>query len=376
VAGSTLLMDLDQHSVAIAVQPHLADPLPVTTGLTLDPVLTPTAGEERGAAGRQGLVQGQVVHPSHHQDLSGAVVLDDGRDQSGRIALEQCGDIRVKRAAGDGLSWVGHAPIVPTPFPTELQPSDLWCMSRLAESRVVHQARRNATCRGHLAVRLRWSLVTFARSERAELCDLLDEVGSHAPTLCDGWETHDLAAHLWVRETDPIGASGIVAKPLSNLYERRIAEIKQRWEFSELVDRVRRGPARFSIFAIPGVDEGANTTEFFIHHEDVRRAGDSPQTSRQLGDDVEEWMWRRLKLLGRAWFRRVQVGVVLERLGSADEDGAPETIRAVSGASTVTLVGTPSELMLYAHGRTSVAEIKLVGEPEAIAILNASDLRT
>jgi uncharacterized protein (TIGR03085 family) len=225
-------------------------------------------------------------------------------------------------------------------------------------------------------VALRWSLVTFARSERAELCDLLDKVGAHAPTLCEGWDTHDLAAHLWVRETDPIGASGIVAKPLSSLYERRIAEIKQRWEFSDLVDRVRRGPARFSIFAIPGVDEGANTTEFFIHHEDVRRAGDTPQTSRHLDDDVEEWMWRRPKLLGRAWFRRVQVGVVLERLGSAAADGAPETIRAVSGASTVTLVGTASELMLYAHGRTSVAEIKLVGEPDAIEILNSSDLRT
>jgi uncharacterized protein (TIGR03085 family) len=236
--------------------------------------------------------------------------------------------------------------------------------------------RRSATCRRYRAGALRWSLVTFARSERAALCDLLDEVGPHVPTLCEGWDTHDLAAHLWVRETDPIGASGIVAKPLSSLYERRMAEIKQRWEFSELVDRVRRGPARFSIFAIPGVDEGANTTEFFIHHEDIRRAGDSPQTSRQLGDDVEEWMWRRLKLLGRAWFRRVQVGVVLERLGSADADGAPETIRTVSGASTVTLVGTPSELMLYAHGRTSVAEIKLVGEPEAIDILNSADLTT
>jgi uncharacterized protein (TIGR03085 family) len=225
-------------------------------------------------------------------------------------------------------------------------------------------------------VPLPWTLVTFARSERAELCDLLDKVGPHAPTLCEGWDTHDLVAHLWIRETDPVGASGIVAKPLSSLYERRMAEIKQRWEYSELVDRVRRGPARFSIFAIPGVDEGANTTEFFIHHEDVRRAGDSPQTSRHLGDDVEEWMWRRLKLLGRAWFRRVQVGVVLERLGSADADGAPETIRAVSGSSIVTLVGNPSELMLYAHGRTSVAEIKLVGEPDAIEILNSSDLRT
>ena len=241
---------------------------------------------------------------------------------------------------------------------------------------LTHRAWANATMPGASELPLPWTLVTFARSERAELCDLLDQVGPHAPTLCEGWDTHDLAAHLWIRETDPVGASGIVAKPLSSLYERRMAEIKQRWEYPELVDRVRRGPARFSIFAIPGVDEGANTTEFFIHHEDVRRAGDSPQTSRHLGDDVEEWMWRRLKLLGRAWFRRVQVGVVLERLGSADADGAPEAIRAVSGSSIVTLVGNPSELMLYAHGRTSVAEIKLVGEPDAIEILNSSDLRT
>jgi uncharacterized protein (TIGR03085 family) len=277
--------------------------------------------------------------------------LNDGRNQSGPIALEQRGDFWVKCAAGDSRCWVGHAPIVPT-------------------SASARDEQRDP------AVALRWALVTFARSERAELCDLFDKVGPHAPTLCEGWDTHDLAAHLWIRETDPVGASGIVAKPLSSLYERRMAEIKQRWEYPELVDRVRRGPARFSIFAIPGVDEGANTTEFFIHHEDVRRAGDSPQTSRQLGEDVEEWMWRRLKLLGRAWFRRVHVGVVLERLDSAADDGAPETIRAVSGASTVTLVGNPSELMLYAHGRTSVAEIKLVGESEAIEILNSADLRT
>ena len=95
-----------------------------------------------------------------------------------------------------------------------------------------------------------------------------------------------------------------------------MAETKQRWEFTELVERIRNGPARFSVFAIPGMDEGANTTEFFIHHEDVRRAGEhAADRARELGDDVEEWMWRRLKLLGRAFFRRAQVGVVLERLG-------------------------------------------------------------
>jgi uncharacterized protein (TIGR03085 family) len=215
--------------------------------------------------------------------------------------------------------------------------------------------------------------VTFAKSERADLCDLFDQVGPDAPTLCRGWDAHDLAAHLWIRENDPLGASGIVAKPLSGLNERRMGEVRQRWEFGELVDRIRRGPARFSVFAIPGVDEGANTTEFFVHHEDVRRAGDHPQTGRDLGPEVEEWMWRRLKLLARAWFRRVQVGLVLERLGSVGAGGEPDTIRAVSGASIVTLVGQPSELVLYANGRTAVAEIKLVGEPEAIQVLSTTD---
>jgi len=217
--------------------------------------------------------------------------------------------------------------------------------------------------------------VTFAKAERAELCDLFDQVGPDAPTLCEGWDAHQLAVHLWIRETDPVAATAVVAKPLAGLLERRMAEVRQRWTFPELVERVRRGPARLSVFAIPGVDEGANTTEYFIHHEDVRRAGDAPQTSRNLSPEVEEWMWRRLKLMARAWFRRVPVGVVLERLGPADADGEPETIRATGGSSIVTLIGTPSELMVFAHGRRSVAEVKQVGEPDALDALSTTDLR-
>nr|WP_294690378.1 TIGR03085 family metal-binding protein [uncultured Friedmanniella sp.] len=215
--------------------------------------------------------------------------------------------------------------------------------------------------------------MTFAKDERAELCDLLEQVGPAAPTLCHGWDAHDLTAHLWIRETDPVGATGLVAKPLAGLLERRMAEVRQRWSFPDLVDRVRKGPARFSVFAIPGVDEGANTTEYFLHHEDVRRAGEAPQPARSLPPEVEEWMWRRLKLLGRAWFRRAPVGLVLERLGSADADGEPDIIRANSGSSIVTLVGQPSELVIYAHGRTGVAEVKVVGEADAVAQLSGTD---
>lgn len=214
--------------------------------------------------------------------------------------------------------------------------------------------------------------MTFAKSERVELCDLLDTVGPSAPTLCEGWDTHDLAAHLWIRETDPVGVTGMLARPLSGLLDRRMADTKHRWEFGELVNRIRRGPARFSVFAFPGVDEPANTTEFFVHHEDVRRAGRAQQSPRELDEDVEDWMWRRLKLLGRAFFRRVPVGVVLERAGASDAD--PDTIRAVGGSPIVTLVGRPSELLLYAHGRRDVADVRIVGEPESVKLLDKADL--
>jgi uncharacterized protein (TIGR03085 family) len=217
--------------------------------------------------------------------------------------------------------------------------------------------------------------VTFAQSERAELCDLFEVVGPSASTLCQGWTAEDLAAHLWIRENDPIGATGLLAKPLSGLLERRMAEVKQRWDFLEVVSRIRRGPARLSVFAIPGVDEGANSTEFFIHHEDVRRAAHPVPPARDLGADVEEWMWRRLKLLARAWFRRAPVAVVLERVDPAAGDHEPDQIRAMAGNPIVTLVGRPSELLLYANGRGEVAEVQVIGEPDAVATLNDADLR-
>lgn len=215
----------------------------------------------------------------------------------------------------------------------------------------------------------------LAQTERAALCDLLELTGPDAPTLCEGWTTHDLAAHLWVRETDPLGAPGIIAKPLASLTERRMEEAKQRWSYPELVARIRRGPAPLSLFALPGLDEGANALEFFVHHEDVRRAGQAPLAPRDLPAETEDWMWRRLQLLARAFFRRTEVGVVLERSGAGSEDDErPATIRAAGGSQTVTLVGRPSELILYGQGRGTHADVLAVGEPEALQSLGRADL--
>ncbi|MGA2804593.1 MAG: maleylpyruvate isomerase N-terminal domain-containing protein [Acidimicrobiales bacterium] len=50
----------------------------------------------------------------------------------------------------------------------------------------------------------------LAREERARLCTVLTESGQDAPTLCEGWLTKDLAAHLYVREHRPLAMPGIM----------------------------------------------------------------------------------------------------------------------------------------------------------------------
>jgi uncharacterized protein (TIGR03085 family) len=224
--------------------------------------------------------------------------------------------------------------------------------------------------------------MNFAKSERAELCDLFDKVGPDAPTLTGSWDAHDLAAHLWIRESDPLAAAGIAARPLAGLTERRMSEVRRRWPFPELVEKIRNGPARFSVLALPGVDEAANASEFFVHHEDVRRAGAEPLPPRPLPDDIETWLWRRLKLLGRAYFRRAGVGVVLDRAGATGSPGPEgstargETLRVASGPRTVTIIGPASELTLFAHGRTGAAQVTLVGEPDAVEAIRSARLGT
>lgn len=205
---------------------------------------------------------------------------------------------------------------------------------------------------------------SLAQSERAQLTDLLDRVGPDAPTLCEGWTSADLAAHLWVRETDPIGAAGIVVAPMAAITEKRMAQVRERHGYSELVDLIRRGPARFSAFNLPGMDEQANAIEYWVHHEDVRRAGAEPEQPRPSEPGTEDRIWRHLKLAGRMMLRSAPVGIVLER---SDRPG--ESLRVAPGDQTVTLVGLPTELLLFAFGRRSAARVEAIGEDSALEAL-------
>src|SRR5205085_2871402 len=56
---------------------------------------------------------------------------------------------------------------------------------------------------------------TLAQRERHALADLFNAVGPDAPTLCAGWSTRDLAAHLVLREGHP-AAVGIAIRPFAS----------------------------------------------------------------------------------------------------------------------------------------------------------------
>lgn len=211
--------------------------------------------------------------------------------------------------------------------------------------------------------------MSFAQSERALLCDLFITRGPDAPTLCEGWTTYDLATHLWLREMDPLAAPGMFLSPLAGLTRKRTGELQRNVPFSELVAKLRKGPGFGSFFALPGVDEAANSLEYFVHHEDVRRAGQEPEAARTLDPETEDFLFKRLRLMGRIQFRRAKVGVVLER-----EDDPSQTIRVMPGTQIVTLIGKPSELTLYAFGRTSAAKVRLVGDDDAIDTFHGTDL--
>ncbi|HXZ99457.1 MAG TPA: maleylpyruvate isomerase family mycothiol-dependent enzyme [Candidatus Binatia bacterium] len=188
-------------------------------------------------------------------------------------------------------------------------------------------------------------------SERRQLCDLLAELGPDAPTLCEGWTTADLAAHLVLREH------------FHRWGARRLAAAKARG-FPALVRRLRRGAPLFP-WRLPGARTLLNGFEFFIHHEDVRRANGRPPRSVP---ELEALSWRMTGYLGRRLARRIRPhGLVL-----VAADGRR---RSFGRGRAATLSGSPTELAVYLSGRRSAAQVTLSGSDEAIAAVRGTAVR-
>lgn len=195
--------------------------------------------------------------------------------------------------------------------------------------------------------------------ERAQLCLRFDELGPDAPTLCEGWTTFDLAAHLVIRERNPVAAPGIVVPALSGLADRGM-EREKRKGYAKVVERVRTGPP-LGPFAVPGLREQINLVEYAVHHEDVRRAnGMEPRTDV---DDLQDAVWSKVHRLARFAIRGVPkgVGVDLIRAGTGD------VAHARKGERVATVTGEPLEILLWAYGRGDKARVELGGAADELA---------
>lgn len=219
--------------------------------------------------------------------------------------------------------------------------------------------------------------MSYSRDERRALCALLDETGPDAPTLCEGWTTRDLAAHLVLREHRMDAGAGLLGGPLAGYTARVQRRLAERIPFPQLVQIVRDGPPRLSFFGLPGVDQRANMVEYFVHHEDVRRAvpGWEP---RELSRDFADALWSRLAFT-RMILRKLPVGVEFARdylpgesrgAGGEAADGSRRLRMTVrNGTPVVTVVGHPAELTLWALGRTTVARVRMDGAETPVRTL-------
>lgn len=202
---------------------------------------------------------------------------------------------------------------------------------------------------------------THAKRERLLLADLLEASGPDAPTLCEGWNARDLAAHVVVRERRPDAAGGILVKQLASRLDRVMAEFTSK-PYEELIRLIRTGPPRFSPFSLKQIDEASNTIEFYVHTEDVRRA-QPDWTPRELDPVFQDALWSRMERTVRLMGRSAPTGLVLRRPNG-------QTAVAHRGTPVVTVTGEPSELLLFLYGRQRVADVELDGEKDAITKLH------
>lgn len=198
----------------------------------------------------------------------------------------------------------------------------------------------------------------LSRAERAALCNTALELGPAEPTLCEGWEVADLVVHLLVRERDPIAAVGIAVGPLSWLTERKSRTLREQ-DFTALVERVRTGPPVWSPFVLPPLDRLANGLEYFIHHEDLRRA-QAGWVPRELPEADQLSLWRGLGALGKAAVR--PAGVPVEARW-----GERRTTLS-RGADPVVVSGDPGELAMALSGRAQ-HRVEVDGPPSSVAAL-------
>jgi uncharacterized protein (TIGR03085 family) len=183
-----------------------------------------------------------------------------------------------------------------------------------------------------------------------------------------GWTTADLAAHLYVRERRPdAGPGAVIGGALAAHTDRVMASVLRVHTFDDIVARVAAGPPMLW----RPLDEQVNFFEYFVHHEDVRRANGAASNGggpRELPAQMEADLWDRLRRSLRLGLRRMrgtQVEVVTDHGGRAVVGGKGPTVR---------ITGPAGDILLYTFNRKDIAQVELSGDPEALERLKETRL--
>ncbi|RBP63426.1 uncharacterized protein (TIGR03085 family) [Brevibacterium sanguinis] len=193
---------------------------------------------------------------------------------------------------------------------------------------------------------------SLARTERLRLVSAARRAGEDAPTLCAGWTTRDLATHLVIRERHPVAALGIFSDAFSEKREDQ-EQAYASMPYSTLLGLVA-SPPRWNPGAWPGVQKLMNTTEFLVHHEDIRRAEDEWFPRRlSVAENRDVWSQCRLALVPFAAKSPTRIEIVSPGFGTLSAGGGRRGDGRGPAATVVT--GEPVEILLYLMGRRSHA---------------------
>ncbi|GAA3823543.1 TIGR03085 family metal-binding protein [Cellulomonas soli] len=208
--------------------------------------------------------------------------------------------------------------------------------------------------------------MTWHEVLRTQLADALAEAGPDAPTLCEGWRSQHLAAHIILRENNAVVGLGLVVPALAGHTEQATDDLAatgtSEGGYRDLVSRVATSPAPWHPLAWAG--EAANVIEFFVHTEDVRR-GAGPVPARELDAALVEALWAQLPRFASLRARRAGVGLVVVR-----PDGVRRRLRGGSrGHGTVVVRGEVGELLLWISGRGAAADVHVEGAPDDVESL-------
>jgi len=183
------------------------------------------------------------------------------------------------------------------------------------------------------------------------LCDALAEVPATAPTLCDGWDAHDLAVHIWVIKHDPLSWPGIVIPALAGVTRRRAETVRGRWPYLALLARLRQDSGAIACMPFDGREDHRHALgEYYIHTEDIRRANTLPR--RSLSTETEDALWLRARTAGGQLWGRGQDATRFE---------APDRMPFILGRGepATCVSGLPSEAILRIYGREGVADVQV-----------------